>query len=98
MGVDFGNYLTLLLVEVVRINIGLGLFNLIPVPPLDGSKVLTAVLPERLYFKYMRYEMYGQFVVILLLYLGVLNGPLSYVFGKTMSGMLNIATLILGLA
>lgn len=38
------------------INVGFGLFNLLPVPPLDGSRILTAVLPERLYFRIMRYE------------------------------------------
>jgi len=40
------------------INIGLGVFNLLPVPPLDGSKILSAVLPQRSYFKLMEYERY----------------------------------------
>jgi Zn-dependent protease len=38
------------------INIGLGIFNLIPIPPLDGSRILNAILPSRIYFKIMRYE------------------------------------------
>ena len=38
------------------VNLGLGLFNLIPIPPLDGSRILNAVLPAKLYFKIMRYE------------------------------------------
>ena len=38
------------------VNIGLGIFNLIPIPPFDGSRLLNVILPERLYFKVMRYE------------------------------------------
>ena len=50
------------------INIGLGIFNLIPIPPLDGSRILNAVLPDRIYFKIMRYErkIYWALVVWLL--------------------------------
>jgi Zn-dependent protease len=40
------------------INIGLAVFNILPIPPLDGSKILTAILPANLYFKLMRYENY----------------------------------------
>ena len=38
------------------LNVGLGVFNLIPIPPFDGSRILNIVLPEKLYFKVMRYE------------------------------------------
>ena len=38
------------------VNIGIAIFNLIPVPPLDGSRILNVILPSRLYFKIMRYE------------------------------------------
>ena len=47
---------------LVMINIGLGIFNLIPLPPLDGSKILGAFLPERSYYQYMRYQKYGMAV------------------------------------
>ena len=39
-----------------QINIGIGLFNLIPIPPLDGSRILNVVLPPRYYFGIMKYE------------------------------------------
>jgi len=46
------------------VNIGIAIFNLIPIPPLDGSRLLTVILPERLYFKIMRYERVIYFVMI----------------------------------
>ena len=52
------------------INIGLGIFNLIPVPPFDGSRILNVILPERLYFKVMRYEREIYWGVIAWLFLG----------------------------
>ncbi len=52
---------------MLMINLGLGLFNLIPIPPLDGSKVMTAILPERTYFKLMDYERYGFIILIILI-------------------------------
>ncbi len=48
-------------------NIGLGVFNLVPIPPLDGSKILGAVIPQRMYFKLMEYERYGFIILIILL-------------------------------
>ncbi len=51
-------------------NIGLGIFNLIPVPPFDGSRLISAILPERLYFKLMKYEKYLYWGVIAWLFLG----------------------------
>jgi Zn-dependent protease len=61
---------------LVVINLGLGIFNLIPVPPLDGSKVLTAILPARLYFRLMQWERYGFIVLIILINLPFFNSLL----------------------
>lgn len=58
---------------LVVINLGLGIFNLIPVPPLDGSKVLTAILPARLYFWLMQWERYGFIILIILINLPFFN-------------------------
>ncbi|GAA0774175.1 site-2 protease family protein [Clostridium subterminale] len=58
------------------INIGLGVFNLIPFPPLDGAKIIGALLPEERYFKFMKYERYGQLIIFALLMFNFLDGPL----------------------
>ena len=58
-------------------SVGLGLFNLIPISPLDGSKVLFAFLTDRAYMTLMRYEKYGMLVLFVLVWLGVGNNILS---------------------
>ena len=59
------------LTSTAALSIGLGLFNLIPIPPLDGSKVLAVLLPERANRWLMRYERFGIFALWLLVALGV---------------------------
>lgn len=59
------------LTSTAALSIGLGLFNLIPIPPLDGSKVLAVLLPERAYRWLIRYERFGIFALWLLVALGV---------------------------
>ena len=71
-------YLLDFLAYVAIINAGLAVFNLFPIPPLDGSKVLFSILPDRIYEKLMRYEKYGMLLLVLILVLGVLDVPLSY--------------------
>lgn len=62
--------LFIILYTLIIMNVGLGLFNLIPIPPLDGSKVLNALLPARIYFKIMQYERYGTLLLILFIWFG----------------------------
>ena len=59
------------LARTAYMSVGLGLFNLIPISPLDGSKVLFAFLPDRAYLTLMRYEKYGMLVLFVLVWLGV---------------------------
>lgn len=68
---------------MIVINIGLAVFNLIPIPPLDGSKLLYPLLPRFLLEKYFWLERYGFFVLMILLALGVVQaimGPVVMFF------------------
>lgn len=72
-----GYYLLQMLQLTAYISLGLGMFNLIPIPPLDGSKVLLSVISDSSYQKLMRYERYGMILMILLVSTGVIGKPLS---------------------
>ena len=74
-GAGWSAALAIFLLQLSQLSVGLGLFNLIPIPPLDGSKVLAAFLPDRQYITLMRYERYGILVLLALSFLNV--GSLS---------------------
>ena len=55
----------------IQINIGLAVFNLLPIPPLDGSKILAGLLPPRLAIKYQELERYGFIIILVLVFTGI---------------------------
>lgn len=61
-----------------NINIGLGVFNLIPIPPLDGSRLISVIIPKKLAVKFFAYERYIQIILLLLLWRGVFDAPLLW--------------------
>jgi len=63
---------------VFYLSAGLAVFNLLPFPPLDGSKVVFSFLPKKWYWKLLRYERYGMFVLMALLLTGILDVPLNF--------------------
>jgi len=67
-----------MLYYMAHINIILAAFNLIPIPPLDGSKILMGFLSNRLQYALARLEPYGFFIIIGLLYFGVLNPLIDF--------------------
>ncbi len=59
------------------VNVSLAVFNLLPIPPLDGSRILGGLLSDEAYYKYFQYERYIMLGVMLLLFTGILNTPLA---------------------
>ena len=74
---EMAYYLYLFFFYACSVNISLAVFNLIPIPPLDGSRILNAVLPDKYYYKLMQYERYIIMVVFVLIFTNVLDGPIS---------------------
>jgi Zn-dependent protease len=75
----------------IMLNVILAAFNLIPIPPLDGSKVLMGFMPDRMMYSYMKLEPYGLFIVIGLLAFGILDvifKPIYYTIMKLISFIL----------
>ena len=83
----------LFLYYIALINISLAVFNLIPVPPFDGSRILFAVLPQKYYFQIMRYERYIFIGVFAIVYLGVLDKPLDFLTSRLFNVIYNLACL-----
>ena len=78
------------LCNVAILSVGLGIFNLIPISPLDGSKVLLALLPDQIYFKILRYERYVMIALVILVLLGVFQRPLSFLMTTVLRWMCGV--------
>ena len=81
------------MLDTAILSIGLGVFNLIPIPPLDGSKVLAALLPDKQYRFLMRHESKGMILIMLLVIFGALGG----VMGTAISWLFDLFCRIVGL-
>ena len=87
------SYFAFFVYYIATINISLAVFNLIPVPPLDGSRILTAVLPDKYYYILMGYEKYFFWILLGLLWTGVISVPLSNLSSVISDGLQYIAYL-----
>lgn len=75
-----------ILIQAIIINLLLGVFNLIPIPPLDGSKVIASMLPERWIYQLFRFERWGFIIILILLYIGALD----FILGPVLLGFWQI--------
>ncbi len=80
----FGRTVEVMIARTGTISVSFAVFNVLPIPPLDGSKVLGAFLPEDLYWKLMRYERWGMLLLIVLVFTGALDGTLGRLAGAAM--------------
>lgn len=75
------------------INVNLAVFNLLPIPPLDGSRILQLLIPAKYYYKFLEYERYIVILVFILIATGVLLGPLSAISYFIIDLFVDIASL-----
>lgn len=76
-----GMYVYLFFSFYVQVNVSLAVFNLLPIPPLDGSKIVFVFLPDKWVYKFYQYQQIISIVLIVLLFTGVLTVPLSFLSG-----------------
>ena len=77
----------------VILNISLAIFNLIPIPPFDGSRIFYVFLPESLYFKVMKYEKYIMMAILILLFFTTF---ISNILGNATSGLAELVLRVFG--
>ena len=77
------------------LNIGLAVFNLLPIPPLDGSRIVTMFLPDKSYFGIMKYEKYIFIALFILIFSGLLDRPLYFLQDKAIDVLWSLTGLSL---
>lgn len=92
-----GSFIESVFATTAIISAGFGIFNLIPVPPLDGSKILFAFLPDQTYYRVTRGTPWMSLVFIALLWSGVISGPIAMLRGGMIDAFSTAAMFLLGM-
>ncbi len=82
-----GYYAMMFLQYYIVLNCSLAVFNLIPIPPLDGSKIMFAFLPDKAVYKFYQYQQYFTIALFALLWIGVFNIPLNFLESLLLKGI-----------
>lgn len=80
-------FIAVVFIQWIIINIVLAIFNLFPVPPLDGGRIVVGLLPRKLAVRYAQVERYGLLIVFFLLYMGVFDSYLGPVISMAFEGL-----------
>jgi Zn-dependent protease len=80
-----------IITQMAWISVVLAVFNMIPLPPLDGSKVAFMLLPYKWYFKVLQYERYVYIALAVVMFSGILSTPISYVSNFIFDGLCFLA-------
>jgi len=90
----FIDMLQMFFYQFMTLNVYFAVFNLVPVPPLDGSRIVSYVLPAKLSYYYNFVERYGFLILIVLLYTGILRIPLEFLSGLIITGISYLLNLL----
>ena len=94
---NIGIIIITIIASIVTMNIGLGVFNLIPLPPLDGSKIFLPVLPHNAKFWFIQHEQMFYFIFLIIWITGIAGRLISPIIGTMTEGILKLAMTIFGL-
>lgn len=86
-----GKVIMELFITTAYLSVAFAIFNIIPLPPLDGSKVLFSFLPNELYYKLMRYERFGMIILLILVGFNLITPFLSTVTGSVYGWLAGVA-------
>lgn len=89
-------YIIVFLLTASDINISLAVFNLIPIPPLDGSRILNVIIPDKYYYRIMQYERYIVIGIFALIIFNVLDTPIYYLTNLLSDLIYTVASLPFG--
>lgn len=95
--IEFAEVFYGLMNQLILLNVCFGVFNLLPIPPLDGSKIVGAFLPYRIYYKVLEYERYAFPVLLILLYTNILSKVLFILINPVLKSINSLINFIVNI-